>query len=181
MKGIKLALMVLILTMMAMLAVGCKQANQGNTDVNKNPQPSAVTKEVALYFSDKEAESLVAEKRTVQVAADELQQVAKAVVNELIAGPHDTGLSKTIPPEARLLSVNIKDKTAIVDFSAELKTKHWGGSSGETMTIMSIVNSLTELPGIEKVQFLIEGQKQETLVGHWDLTNPISRDQKIIK
>ncbi|MGI6434412.1 MAG: GerMN domain-containing protein [Syntrophomonadaceae bacterium] len=181
MKGTRLVLFVVILTMMAMLAVGCKPTNQDNADVNKNPAPAAVTKEVTLYFSDKQAEFLVAEKRTIQVAVDELQQVAKAVVNELIAGPRDTSLSKTIPPEARLLSVNIQDKTAVVDFSTELQTKHWGGSAGETMTIMSIVNSLTELPGIEKVQFLIEGQKQESLVGHWDLTNPIPRDQKIIK
>ena len=69
---------------------------------------------------------------------------------------------------------------ATVDFSKELKTKHWGGSTGESMTIMSIVNSLTELPGIEKVQILIEGQKEDTLAGHWDLSSPISRDESII-
>lgn len=181
MRAIRPILVVLILTLAAMLAVGCSPNNPGDNQPNQNdPQAAEIDKEITLYFSDQQAQFLAAEKRTVKVASDELQAAAEAVVNELIAGPKGADLVKTIPPEAKLLAVSIQDKIATVDFSKELKTKHWGGSTGESMTIMSIVNSLTELPGIEKVQILIEGQKEDTLAGHWDLSSPISRDESII-
>ncbi|HCF49988.1 MAG TPA: hypothetical protein DER60_06880 [Syntrophomonas sp.] len=182
MRAIRPILVVLILTLAAMLAVGCSPNNNpGDNQPNQNdPQAAEIDKEITLYFSDQQAQFLAAEKRTVKVASDQLQAVAEAVVNELIAGPKGAGLVKTIPPETKLLAVSIQDAMATVDFSKELKTKHWGGSTGESMTIMSIVNSLTELPGIEKVQILIEGQKEDTLAGHWDLSSPISRDESII-
>lgn len=175
-----IAVLCLILILTAVSGCGSKA---GDT---QNPQPAPVqpvpiTKEVTLYFGDKQAEKLIPEKRQVQVPADEPQQVASAIVKELIAGPGSQELSKTIPAETKLLSLTIQDKIATVDFSAEIRTKHWGGSAGETFTIMSIVNSLTELPGIEKVQLLIAGQKEDTLVGHWSISGPISRDTSIIR
>jgi len=47
--------------------------------------------------------------------------------------------------------------------SKEFVENHIGGSTAELMTINSIVASLTELPGIDKVQFLIEGNVREVL------------------
>jgi spore germination protein GerM len=70
---------------------------------------------------------------------------------------------------------------AYVDFSKEIQTKHWGGSSGEAMTIFSVVNSLARLPGVEKVQFLVEGKVQESLVGHADTTQPIAPNWNLVK
>jgi germination protein M len=49
------------------------------------------------------------------------------------------------------------------------------------MTINSIVNSLTELTGIKKVQILINGTKVDTLAGHADLSQALSRNESIIK
>ena len=48
------------------------------------------------------------------------------------------------------------------------------------MTIMSLVNSLTELSEIEKVQMMVEGEEIDSLLGHWDTSQPIERDTKII-
>ena len=49
------------------------------------------------------------------------------------------------------------------------------------MTLNSIANTLTELDSIDKVQLLIEGKKVESLVGHWDTTVPLERNEDIIK
>ena len=103
-------------------------------------------------------------------------------MKELMKGPETPGLTGlTIPKEARLLSVEVKDEIAYVNFSRELIEKHVGGSTGEMMTIVPIVNSLTELPGIKKVQFLVEGQKEKTLAGHVIFDEPFERSEDWIK
>ena len=42
----------------------------------------------------------------------------------------------------------------------------------EDFTIAQIVNTLLELDHIDKVQFLIDGKKAETLMGHISITEP---------
>jgi len=163
---------------------GCKPASQGNSDTGKDPetkQPKPETVEVTLYFSDDQAEFLVPEKREVTIEKQSDELLARRVVEELIAGPESKELQPTIPAESRVLSVNINDRIASVDFSNEIKSKHPGGSAGETMTIFSLVNSLTEIDSIEKVQLLIEGQTVESLAGHWDTSNPMERNENIIR
>ncbi len=131
-----------------------------------------------LYFSDENAEELVAETRSVTINSKE--SLEHAIVNELIKGPEKDGLYPTIPEGTKILSVETKEGTCFVNLSQEFKTKHPGGSAGETMTIYSIVNTLTELDTIDKVQFLIEGQKQEVFI-HYIFNEPFERDEKLIK
>lgn len=155
---------------------GCDSSSKPNHSTPPAQEPQ--TEEVTLYFVNSSAEGLVAEERTLEVKNEE--ELPAALVEALIAGPDSKDLFPTLPPETRLLSVDVKDKVAAVDFSEELISKHWGGSTGETMTIMSVVNTLTELDSIEKVQFLVEGEVMESLLGHWDTSTPIERDEKII-
>ena len=89
----------------------------------------------------------------------------KIAVLELIEGPSNEDLRKTLPPETRLLSIVVNDGVAVVDFSQEFQTKHWGGSAGEGLTIQSLVKTLTSIEGIDKVQVLIQGEVIDSLVG----------------
>jgi len=159
----------------AVLAVGCgdNEASKAGEEENKphisdEPREEPVT--VTLYFSDAEALHLVPEKREVTKGGETLEEV---IIKELIKGPQEQGHNKTVPKEAKLLSVSVVDNIAYVNFSKEFSTKHWGGSTGETHTLMSVTNSLCELEGIEKVQFLLEGDKMATLAGHWDTSQPL--------
>ena len=43
------------------------------------------------------------------------------------------------------------------------------------MTIDSLVYTLTEIEGIDKVQVLIEGKAIESLAGHYDWSEPFSK------
>ena len=48
------------------------------------------------------------------------------------------------------------------------------------LTVYSIVNSLCELDEVEKVQFLIEGEKQIEYKGHIEFDKPFRPMEKII-
>lgn len=172
--------LILVLLSLSLIA-GCSHEKEP-AESNKKPDAVSVDKEVTLYFGDNQAEYVVGEKRTLTIKEPvTTEKLGSAIVRALITGPQTQGLYKTLPAETRLLSLKIKDSVAYVDFSQEIISKHWGGSAGETMTIDSIVNSLTELKEIKKVQILVEGKVQESLLGHWDTSSPIARDEAIIK
>ena len=115
---------------------------------------------VNLYFISEDRESLTKEKRTLTLTlTDKLPEV---MVRELIKGPEEEGLSSAIPVGTEINEIMIKDKVCYLDLSAEFQKNHLGGPREEALTIYSIVNSLTELPNIQYVQFLIDGQRVET-------------------
>ncbi|MGQ9512093.1 GerMN domain-containing protein [Thermodesulfitimonas sp.] len=144
----------------------------------KHNSPAPTPVKVVLYFADNQAIYLLPEERRIVPGSETLP---KAVVQALIAGPRLPGRTRTIPEGTKLLSLKVTGGTAIVNFSRELKTKHWGGSAGELMTVYSVVNSLARLPGISRVQFLLEGERIESLTGHMDLTQPLTPRWDLVK
>ncbi len=128
---------------------------------------------VKLYFSDNEAMYLGSELR--RVSTQQKDSTEKIILQELIKGPQTKQLVRTIPAETKILSVETKDGVCFVNLSSDFITKHSGGSAAEIMTIYSIVNSLTELNYIERVQFLIEGKKQDVFI-HMIFNEPFERD-----
>lgn len=146
--------------------------------INKGEPTQAPKTTLVLYFSDEYAEYLVPERRNIEIAGGDT--IEKAVVTELIKGPTEGGYMRTIPPDTKLLSIETKNGVCFVNLSKEFVDKHTGGSTGERLTIYSIVNSLTELGTIEKVQFLIEGEKREEFI-HMVLNEPLVRNRSMMK
>lgn len=187
--GLKMAkrldyfLILLTILALALFVTGCKQTDNNDLDDNKLPIPSKTTDlEVSLYFSDDQAMYLIPEQRNITIKGETTdEKIITSIVEELIKGPENQTLIPTIPPESKLLGVKINNHLAEINFSEELKTKHWGGSTGELMTINSLVNSVTELENIEEVLLLIEGEVNESLIGHLYTKEPFARDERVIK
>lgn len=131
-----------------------------------------------LYFGTADGKMLYREERALEVQTPTL--LAKELVEELIEGPSIEGLLNTIPKQTKIRELELKDGICYVDFSKEFDTKHPGGEAAETLTIYSIVNTLTELPTIEKVQFLIDGEKNSEYQGYYDFSSPFTRNSTLI-
>ena len=132
---------------------------------------------LTLYFGDEDAEHLVPERRNVEIPAGDTLE--KIVVTELIKGPTQAGTMRTLPQETKLLSIETKDNVCFVNFSKDFVEKHPGGTAAEKLCVYSVVNSLTELGTIDRVQFLIEGEKREDFI-HMSFNEPILRNSTII-
>jgi len=141
------------------------------------PVPTEEMVEVNLYFSDSQAMYLEPEKRKIS----QTPSLARQAVIELIKGPENSELYPTIPKGTQVNEVYIADEIVYIDLSEEIFTNHPGGSSGELMTIYSIVNTLTEIPPIKGVQILVGGNEKNSLVGHIDISMPLLRDKDWIK
>lgn len=168
--------LIIFAALLLLVSTGCSwNAPTENTNPKQPPissKPMEQPESIKLYFSDKQGMYLKPEVRQINVQGE---QLADMVIKELIKGPQEKGLQATIPAETKLLSLKIADSVAYVNLSKEIQTKHWGGSTGEIMTVYSIVNTLADLNiGIEKVQLLVEGEKQQTLAGHLDTLEPLA-------
>lgn len=139
----------------------------------------AKTTQVVLYFSDPSGNYLVPEKRSIAA----VEGIARATIDELIKGPGPgSQLLPTIPKGTVLKDINIRpDGLARVDFSKELVANHSGGSLGESLTVYSIVNTLTQFPTVKQVQFLVDGKYVQTIAGHVDVSAAMGRNESLIK
>lgn len=129
--------------------------------------------EVALYFTDDNAQYLIPEYRKIK----KTNEIAKQAVLELIKGPVSNNLFPTIPPATTINALYVSDGIAYIDLSSELIKNHSGGSAGELLTVYSLVLTLTSFPDIDKVQILVDGSNRDTLVGHMDISVPLERDE----
>ncbi len=108
---------------------------------------------LTLYFANAEGNALVKELRDVHYSSN--VSMEKLIVEELIEGPETEGALSTIPEGTTILSVSAVDGVCYVNFGDGFRNQNY--EIQEEIVIYSIVNSLLELDGIEKVQISING------------------------
>ncbi len=145
-------------------------------------QPNNGTTQLAtLYFPALNEGKIVPESRSITWAKDDANRV-RQIVLALAEGSHQ-GYGRLFSASTTVRAVFLApDGTAYVDLSNDVLTDFEPGIQSETLAIYSIVNSITvNIPSVEQVQFLIQGQKVETLDGHADLTAAYAPDITRIK
>ena len=147
-------------------------------EIKEEPPSVLEETEIVLYFADDNGQFLIPETRRIKKTNNDL---AKQAVLELIKGPASSNLYPTIPPTTIINALYISDRIAYIDFSPELIKNHPGGSTGELLTVNSLVLTLTSFPDIDKVQILVDGRSKDTLVGHVDVSMPLERDESWLR
>jgi spore germination protein GerM len=79
-----------------------------------------------------------------------------------------------------VISVKVSGDTATVDFNQNFASRGQG-SYTERMMVNAVVCTLTEFPEIKKVKFLVEGKDIDTISGHMDLLDPLTRNPDVLK
>ena len=187
-KKMSYMLAVLAAVSVLALAAGCSDEQKGasssaaQTEQMQDQEKSAAAEPkelmVNVYYPRSDGTGLVAVRRTVSTEKDDKYTAA---MKSLLTGTKEKGQTNVFPKKAKLRSIVVKDGIATVDFSKELQTNFSGGSTGEEMLIGSIVNTLTDFPEVQKVSILIDGSAVETLSGHMDLSEPLTRMTELLK
>lgn len=178
-------LLFVLLFMLAALVAGCAPATpstapQGSeadkTQTSPPVAPSAETMRLTVYYATPDAMYLAPEVRVVP----KTDRPAQNAVELLLQDPKSHDLLRVMPDGTKVKGLTVKDHVAYVDFNDKL-AKGSSGSTTEMLIVASVVNTLTEFPDIHKVQIMVEGKKVDTLSGHMDLSEPLSRSEKIIR
>lgn len=109
--------------------------------------------ELVLYFADETGEKLVPEKR--EVVHNVNTSLEKLVIEELIKGPQEAGRYPTLPKDTKLLNVSVNENVCYLNFDAAFLNSTL--EVKDTIPIYSIVNSLSGLSSVNKVQITING------------------------
>jgi germination protein M len=126
-----------------------------------------------LYFYHYPTDTMVGEFREIPDKAS-LDQAALDVVNQLIIGPDQKELSSLLPQGTKVLGCKVENGICTIDFSKEVRRFSYGATE-ELALINLLTLSLTELKGIERVSFQVEGKEVYTLGGHISVDKPIQR------
>jgi len=143
--------------------------------------PQAPRIKATLFFASEDGRRLVPAEAEVPLAEGVVAQ-ARAIVQAQLAATPPAPLVSTIPAGSTLRGIFVSDRNeAFVDFDPSIRTAHPGGLLQELMTVYTIVNALlTNLPTLQEVQILINGQEVDTLAGHVDLRRPLRKNEALL-
>ena len=82
-------------------------------------------------------------------------------MEQLIAGPQAEGYRAVLPADVTVLSISVTDGTCYVNFDGKLQNIE--ADITEDVALYAIVDSLTELTSIQRVQIAVNGETQTAL------------------
>ena len=116
---------------------------------------------VSVFFANEDGTALLESHRQVSYSAS--ISMEQLVIEQLLAGPvpeeAEAGMCPTMPQGTELIKVSTKDGVCYVDLNEKFLERPEGLS--EEVIVYSVVNSLVELPNINKVQFRIDGETRK--------------------
>lgn len=114
---------------------------------------SLIKTTLTLYFASADGQSLV--KKYVDVYYNNNIARERLVIENLIKGIDEQDAKSPIPSGTKLLNITVTDGVCYVNFDSTFLNVDSGMSAD--VVVYSIVNSLTELDNINKVQLLVNG------------------------
>lgn len=137
--------------------------------------------ELNLYFSNGEGNGLVMVKRKMLYNAN--ISLEKLIVEQLLKGidVEESGniAKNSIPENTKLLSLYVKDGVCYVNFDENFANQSC--NVDEDVMIYSLVNSLTEIPTVTKVQISINGVSNRMFKEKMNLNTMYERNLEYIQ
>ena len=137
--------------------IGLMNANTFLDNMGSEENATKIVK-LNLYYANKSGDKLKTQSSVLEYNAN--VAVEKVVVEQLIAGPSEEGFFATIPKDTKVMSITTKDGVCYVNLDTAFTGQ--GYDVLGAVTIYSIVNSLTEISGINSVQILVNGETSIT-------------------
>ncbi len=131
---------------------------------------------VSVYFANETGDALQAS--YLKITYDGTVTTERLILQALLEGPVQDDMQPVIPKGTILNKVTIRDGICYVDFNEKFMEKRAGITS--EVAIYSVVNSLTELSNVYKVQFLINGATKQNY-GNLDFSDSFERNLEIVE
>lgn len=132
-----------------------------------------------LYFPG-DTGRLVAEEREIPRASG--ADLLRAATAEVLAGPSGSSLFAPFPEGTEAGTVFISEGgIAFVDLVSTRPNPPSSGSRDEMLSVYSIVNSLlANLPELQGVVLLWNGQQRPSFAGHLDTGRPLTANESLV-
>lgn len=132
---------------------------------------------LSLYFSNRLGDKVVKEMRNVHYSSN--TTLEKVVMEQLLKGPMNKQLNAALPQNLRVLDISVDKKLCTVNLDEQFLEISTQGILPEVI-IYSVVNSLCDVLGVDKVQFQVNGETDVDF-GGLSLNGPFHRNSEIIE
>jgi germination protein M len=132
--------------------------------------------QLTLYFTNQTGDGLIPVYRTVVYNSN--ISMERLVMEQLISGPNTNAAYPTLNPDTGVVSVTLRDGICYVDLDEKFEKDPYKVTA-ET-AIYSIVNSLTDLVDVNKVQISVNGKTNIKFMDTMNLSNTYERNLEII-
>jgi hypothetical protein len=134
------------------------------------PPASGPTETITLYVADDAAGSLRAQAAQIPLPGGR-QQRAEELLRSLLRIYQQPDAPHVIATAGDIRSVFLIEGAAIIDLNGAFADQHRSDILGEQLTVNSLVQTLAaNVPGVNRVKILVDGNTRETLAGHADLS-----------
>lgn len=133
--------------------------------------------ELTLYFANAAGDKLVEEKR--EVMRNTNTSVEKLIVEQLIEGPEQEGHYATLPKDVKLLNVTVNESVCSINMDSTFLNNTL--EVREYIPIYSIVNSLSELSTVSRVQIRINGSQDAVFRDQISLSTVFERNYEYME
>lgn len=130
-----------------------------------------------LYFASVDGTALVQETRVVHYSSN--ISLEKLVMEQLMEGPKKSGAQATIPAGTKLINVSVVDGICYVSLDETFLNQNQ--EITEQVVLFSIVDSMTELVSVGKVQISINGDTSGKCRFTYDLATMYEADYSIVQ
>lgn len=127
---------------------------------------------LTLYFANENGDGLVKESREIHYSSN--ISAEKLVMEQLLEGPDTPGLKAAIPTGTKLVNVSVVDGVCYVSLDETFRNQDY--SVTEAVVFYSIVDSLSELPTINKVQISVNGDTSGVYRDNFHLSDMYERN-----
>ena len=133
--------------------------------------------EFPVYYASADRRYLIKDTVTVRHTAPE--ELTMHLLEQLLTPPAGTTLRSALPSGTRFLSATVENGLCTVDVSAEFDSRRFYAMSAQCLTLLSLVNTLTALEEIDRVEITVEG---DLLIryGALSITEPLVQDERCI-
>ena len=132
--------------------VGAMDSNSFIDDFGQESE-SLLTTTLTLYYASADGQSLIREQREVHYSSN--TPLERLALEYLMQKPETEGAQSVFPSGTKLISVSVSDGVCYVNLDNTFLNR--SGNISENVAIYSIVNSLTELDQVSRVQLLFNG------------------------
>lgn len=158
-------------------SVGATLLNEASfVDSAMNAMDVVERLETTLYYADESGQKLVGEKD--YISYNKNSSIEQVIIEQLIKGPEHSECKATLPKNLKLLSVSTKDGVCYVNFDSTFMDSMADVTA--QVTIYSVVNSLCEIDGVKKVQFLVNGSQEGSYREQYPLSAAYERDLDLV-
>ena len=131
---------------------------------------------LSVYFANEDGDALV--ESNLKITYDGTVSTERLILEQLMEGPVLGEMQAVIPKGTVLNKVTIRDGICYVDFNEKFMETRKGITA--EVAVYSVVNSLTELSNVYKVQFLINGSTRKNYQ-NLDFSSAFERNLEIVE